>query len=72
VAQRKTALVKPDSTAEFVCPDCNSTRIHKQASVRRVDGCAVGAEFTAGSKAVPLDPRYDLALAQYDPSAESS
>jgi hypothetical protein len=46
------------------------TRIHKEASIRRIDDRQVAGEFTAGKKGDPLDPRYDLALAQYDPSID--
>lgn len=57
---------------DFSFGDQLVTRVQKEVSVRWVEDETVGVEFTSGRRAAPLDPRYDLALAQYDPSSERS
>ena len=43
------------------------THVRTEACARRLDGGRIGAGLTAGTGGDPLDPRSDLALAQYDP-----
>ena len=43
------------------------TRVDKQVTIRRVDGRHIAAVFSKGAREAPLDPHYDLALAQYNP-----